>query len=67
MHSDLDATRRLGELKSEFVESPPISISIHHLHQVDIVTVQLVNCDNRSCIGLGSIEYRSVTSRKFYF
>ena len=26
MHSDLDATRRLGELKSEFVESPPIRI-----------------------------------------
>ena len=27
MHSNLDATRRLRELKSEFVEFPPISIS----------------------------------------
>jgi len=27
MRSDLDATRRLGELKSEFIESPPICIS----------------------------------------
>ena len=26
LHSDLDASRRLGELKSEFVESPPIKI-----------------------------------------
>ena len=28
LHSDLDASRRLGELKSEFVESPPIKISL---------------------------------------
>ena len=28
MHSDLDATRRLGELKSEFVESPSIKIDL---------------------------------------
>ena len=28
MHSDLVATRRLRELKSEFVESLPVSISI---------------------------------------
>ena len=28
LHSDLDATRRLGELKSESVESPPIKISL---------------------------------------
>ena len=27
VRSDLDATRRLGELKSEFVESPPLRIS----------------------------------------
>ena len=27
VHSDLDATRRLGELKSEFVESPPSKMS----------------------------------------
>ena len=27
LHSDLDASRRLGELKSEFVESPPLKIS----------------------------------------
>ena len=27
VHSDLDATRRLEELKSEFAESPPIRIS----------------------------------------
>ena len=33
MHSDLDATRRLGELKSEFVESPPIKIS--QIHDVE--------------------------------
>ena len=36
MCSDLDATRRLGELKPEFIESPPICISsqnlcVHHV------------------------------------
>ena len=43
MRSDLDATRRLGELKSEFVESPPIRISSQSLFSMLSQAVKLIS------------------------
>ena len=37
VHSDLDASRGLGELKSEFVESPPIKISLYEIYEISMI------------------------------